>query len=508
MGLTLAQGELGASVQELTDDSRQVQPGWLFVARGGTRSDGRAFVPDALARGAVAVISDQAPEQPARDRQGQPVPWLVAPKVDQAFASQLAGRFFGQPSHRLKLVGVTGTKGKTTTTYLIQHLLAAAGARCGMIGTVILDDGATRRPAELTTPGAIDFQRLLAAMVANGCEAAAAEISSHALHQGRVAHLRFAAGVFTNLTGDHLDYHGTMDHYADAKAILFELLDHDAWAVINADDPYAARMRQAFAGDPSRVEWCTLSDDTPLDEGRLCRATVLELGARHSQARFDGPWGSVEVRLPLVGRHNVANTLQAVTAANVVRSLARTLHHSLESAPMVPGRLQAVPPPDDAAATLPAVLVDYAHTHDALEKVLLAVRPITRGKVICLFGCGGDRDRTKRPKMAAVACKLADRVVITSDNPRTEEPGAIIDEILKGVPAGSNGKVSVEPDRAAAIARAIADAAPDDVVLLAGKGHEDYQIIGTQKRHFDDREEAAKALRVRVAGRRTAGAGA
>ena len=488
--LRVVHGSPDLVVADITDDSRLVTPGCLFIARGLEDPANHPYTRDAVAKGAAAVLADAAPDQPA---QGERVVWLVADTVDQALAGRVAEVFFGEPSKQLKLIGVTGTNGKTTTAYLVQHLLAAAGVRCGMIGTVEIDDGASRTPADLTTPGAIEMSRLLARMVANGCDAAVAEVSSHALHQGRTAALDINVGIFTNLTGDHLDYHGTMDAYADAKALLFEQLGEQAWAVVNQDDPSSERM---IANTRAHVLRCTLtpSVDDPSDtpDPSLCRARVLKLGPDYSRAQFDGPWGSVDTRLPLVGRHNVANTLEAIAAANAVTALARQLRTALSQCPPVPGRLEPVrlPERDDT----PAVLVDYAHTHDALENVLLALRPVTRGRLHVLFGCGGDRDRTKRPKMAAVACRLADRVVVTSDNPRTEDPHAIIREIMTGVPATDHAKVHVDADRAAAIRTIIHTAAPDDTVLIAGKGHEDYQILGTTKRHFDDREQAAAAL--------------
>ncbi len=512
------------TVTDVTDDSRRTAPGALFIVRAG----GEAYLDDALAKGPAAIL---APPQatPRGD-----VCWLTcdAPAAaDQALAGAIAHRFFGEPSRQLQLVGITGTKGKTTTAILVQHLLATAGVKCGLIGTIFIDDGQARRTAELTTPGAIEFNRLLRAMVDHGCRAAVAEVSSHALHQKRVAALRFAVGVFTNLTGDHLDYHRTMDAYADAKAMLLEQLPAGAWAVLNADDVYAQRMADAVPAQ-ARAVWTAVaaphlhdgatSKPRHANAGLLACATPITLAADHTVARYDGPWGSFELQLPLVGEHNVANALQAIAAANCVTAMARTLRDAMRNCPTVPGRLEPVgagervsgvgsrvseegqEPPSSSGQTpdprpqtpLPTVLVDYAHTHDSLEKTLLALRPVTRGRLIALFGCGGDRDKTKRPKMAAVACKLADRVVITSDNPRTEDPQAIIADIVKGVPQEAMDKVTIEPDRAAAIRVAVSLAEPGDTVLLAGKGHEDYQIIGKTKRHFDDREQAAEALRV------------
>ena len=507
--LTLVNGSGEVEILDLTDDSRRVTPGALFLARPGPKTDGRQFIQDALTRGAVAIIAHSALTGGQMDRPSPPRAALVqAPAVDQALAGRLAERFFGQPSRQLQLVGITGTKGKTTIAFLVQQLLQAAGRPCGMIGTVYVDDGKTRRPAELTTPGAIDFSRYLGAMVANGCQAAVAEFSSHALHQGRVAALKTDVAVFTNLTGDHLDYHGTMEAYARAKAILFTALPPEAWAIINADDPYAADMLRDCG---ARVIACTLQGATPklpLSPVHTVSGRILSLKAASSPTILTGPWGQVEVNLPLVGRHNVMNALQAATAVwALTRTSAADLGQALAATTPPPGRFERVRSGSpDSAVPGPTVLVDYAHTHDALEKALEALKPLTRGRLIVMFGCGGDRDRTKRPKMAAAACRLADVVIITSDNPRTEDPQTIIREVLAGVPsqaavrdlpAGGVASVPacfVEADRGRAIAGTIALARAEDVVLLAGKGHEDYQIIGTTKRHFDDREEAARAL--------------
>ncbi len=480
----LVAGSLDAELTDLTDDSRHADPGCLFIAREGAKEDGQRYVTAACAAGAAAVLSTA---QPPADLPGN-VAWVTTPRVDQALCGELAERFFGYPSRKLQLIGVTGTNGKTTTTYLIRHLLNAAGMKTGLIGTIILDDGQRERPAELTTPGAIDLSRLLAQMVRHGCRAAVMETSSHALHQGRTSALDFRVAVFTNLTGDHLDYHGTMDRYADAKAILFQRLKPDAWAIVNGNDPYAAAM---LADCPAHRFWCTMDEAHPGDD-RTGVAQALSLDAAGTSARFTGPWGSVEVRLPLVGRHNLMNCVQAIAAANCVFPLSRALREALHNCPRVPGRLELV---DIGRDDVPATVVDYAHTHDALENVLLALRPVSRGRVHVVFGCGGDRDRTKRPKMAAVACKLADRVYITSDNPRTEEPQAIINDILAGVPIEQRSKVTVEVDRTRAIRQALHAADPRDTVLIAGKGHEDYQIIGQQKFHYDDREVAGEILR-------------
>lgn len=502
----LLTGEGDCLVRYLTDDSRQARPGSLFIARPAVRGDIQAYIADAVARGAVAVLTEPAH---APTNLPQHVVVLTADRVDQRLAGRLAERFYGYPSRKLKLVAVTGTNGKTTTAFILRHLLRQSRMPTGIIGTIETDVGAGRvESASLTTPGAIEFSQLLAQMVDNGCQAAVAEVSSHALDQGRTAALQFDVAVFTNLTGDHLDYHGSIDEYARAKALLFQHLSPQACAVLNADDAYATRMTHQCT---AKHVWTTLRQNwagtLPAEEANVlvCEGEILSLDAEASRVRFDGPWGSLNVRLPLVGRHNVSNALQATAAMDILIPMARQLRLALESCPAVPGRLEPVPnerfplhnqphQADRFYPHLPSVLVDYAHTHDALENVLLALRPVTRGQLIVLFGCGGDRDATKRPKMAQVACRLADEVIVTSDNPRTEDAQAIIDDILAGIPAERKHAVTVIPDRAQAIRRAIMHAHVADTVLLAGKGHEDYQILGQEKHPFDDRQHAVRAL--------------
>lgn len=483
----------------LTDDSRRVRPGWTFIARPGIDRDGGAFIQDAVANGASAVLT--GPIHPIKIPDS--VCWYVAQRMDQAMTGMLAERFFGEPSKRLMLIGVTGTNGKTTTALLIQHLLRSAGVQTGVIGTVCIDDGTPggRRPTSLTTPGAIEFSYHLSRMADVGCQAVVAEVSSHALDQGRAGALRFHTAVFTNLTQDHLDYHQTMDAYADAKSVLFKQLTDDGRAVVNADDPHAKKVLGGFTGP---VLWTSLTDQTIDADGEVCRAQILKLKADASIARFRGPWGDIEVTLPLVGRHNVCNTLQAIAAAHTVTDVSPGLRETLETMPQVPGRLESVSlhRSEDADTQAdhhdpeqtPAVLVDYAHTPDALENALSALRQVTTGRLIVMFGCGGDRDKTKRPIMAQTACRLADKVFLTSDNPRTEDPQAIIRDAMAGVPSEKEDSLTVIADRAQAIRASVMDAEVGDTVLLAGKGHEDYQTIGHENIHFDDREHAASAL--------------
>ena len=462
----------------ICEDSRQVRPGNLFVARPGTRSDGSRFLADAAARGAAAAITQTI-------LPGAPLPQIKVPDANAA-ASALANLFHGSPAGKLRVLGVTGTNGKTTTTYLVRHILSKVNARCGLIGTVEIDDGRERREASMTTPAATEIAALLAAMRDKGCRACAIEVSSHALDQGRVAGIGFAGAVFTNLTGDHLDYHKTMENYAAAKARLFSSLAETAVAVVNADDKSSDLMVRDTQARIIRFGFGKTAD---------YRARDIAVTSNGSNFILHTPDGRAEVNMQLIGRHNIENALAA--AALVGETFGLSVHQiaaGLRDAQGAPGRLQAV-----RAGQPFAVLVDYAHTDDALENVLSALRPLTRGKLRVLFGCGGDRDRTKRPRMARTAEKLADALYVTSDNPRTEDPQSILDQIVAGFSPEGRDSIVVEIDRRQAIERVLSDAQAGDVVLLAGKGHENYQIIGTEKRHFDDVEEAARALKVRMA---------
>lgn len=527
-------------VCDITEDSRTVQPGSLFIARRGEKSDGRQFVPAAVKAGAVAILTDDPTLAAPKPIKGHlPVAMLTAADLPLATA-QIAERFYGNPSSKLAVLGVTGTNGKTTITFLIHQILNELGVRSGLMGTVVIDDGTEVAPAALTTAPALEISRTLARMHEAGCTAAVLEVSSHALHQRRVGAITFAGAAFTNLTGDHLDYHKTMEEYGAAKAMLFESLAPSAAAVVNAADPAHERMLRDCK---ARVMKClptivsagsSSAPSSELAEGQ-CRAIVRAMGHSHSDVRFEGPWGSADVRLPLVGMFNVVNALQAaalvfacfggkgegwLSFADIVGALARV------KAP--PGRLEPV----TAAGGEITVFVDYAHSDDALKTVLGTMREAMAGaagsggkpggkgvstgshsgELWCVFGCGGDRDRTKRPRMGEVAARLADYVVVTSDNPRTEEPRSIIGEIIDGIPAESQPRVRIEPDREAAIQMAIRTAPPGSIIVIAGKGHEDYQILPdpakpgqTITRHFDDREVAREALSkrgVKVRGRK------
>jgi len=471
----------------VTDDSRAAGPGTLFVARRGTALDGVSFVRDALGRGAIGVAVPEADAQRVRAFVDARVALVTYDASRAALIGELAHEAAGRPAARLRTVGVTGTNGKTTVTYLLRHLLAASGVKCGLVGTVVTDDGRGERPSSLTTPSATQLAGLLSRMVRHGCTAAAMEVSSHALDQSRVAGVAFSAAVFTNLTGDHLDYHGSMEAYAAAKARLFDSLEAGAIAVVNGDDPSHARMVRDCA---ARVVRCSMSDASS-----DCMVRVHRMRPDGMSCAMHGAWGVLDVDLPLAGMHNAMNALQALAVAHWLGAPASPLERALSTCPAPPGRLEPASAPEDGIT----VLVDYAHTDDALLNVLRAVRQTLEpgARIISVFGCGGDRDRTKRPRMAAVACAHSDRVIVTSDNPRTEDPAAIVADILAGVPAGCAAEVDSVLDRAEAIARAVHAARPGDAVVVAGKGHEDYQVVGTERRPFDDRVVARAALAAR-----------
>jgi UDP-N-acetylmuramoyl-L-alanyl-D-glutamate--2,6-diaminopimelate ligase len=481
-----------ANVTHVAHDSRAVSPGTVFVAIRGQRTDGRTFAEQAIARGAVAVVAESAPPP------GVAVPWLRTADARLALA-ELAAILYGRPSRELTVVGVTGTNGKTTTTYLLASVFDAAGMTSGRIGTVTFRTGpahADERDAAHTTPEANEVQRLLREMVNHGCKACAMEVSSHALALHRAAELTFAAAIFTNLTRDHLDFHGDMGHYFAAKRRLFEMLPAGAPAVVNIDDPKGAEL----AGSLPRV--ITYGIDRAAD----VRATGIQSSLEGLAFSAETPAGSLSMRSPLVGRPNVYNILGVVAAAVALGIPTASIESGVARLERVPGRFQIVSGSTDDVR----VVVDYAHTDDALKNLLETARSLAEGRVITVFGCGGDRDRTKRPLMGAVAARLSDLVVLTSDNPRSENPERIIEEIARGVTPPvdpSAPKRAVTPlitlsDRRQAIEQAIRDAKAGDLVIIAGKGHEKYQVIGDRTLPFDDVEVARAALGHRRAGSR------
>ncbi|MGH9142660.1 MAG: UDP-N-acetylmuramoyl-L-alanyl-D-glutamate--2,6-diaminopimelate ligase [Vicinamibacterales bacterium] len=458
-------------------DSRAVMPGQVFVALKGQHADGTAFARQAIERGAVAIVS----EEPAPD--GIHVPWAIVSDARRALAV-LAGTFYRDPSREMRVIGITGTNGKTTTAYLVASIFETAGIRCGILGTVEYRIGAEIREATRTTPEAPEVHALLREMVDRDCGACAMEVSSHALSLHRVDGITFAAAIFTNLTRDHLDFHADMDDYFRAKRRLFEMLPRDAPSLINLDDPRGAALLAA-GGRPVTYAINRPADVTP---GPL----TFSLDGLSFDVRT--PRGTLHVTSKLVGRPNVFNVLAAVSAAIALDIPFDAIEAGLRALDGVPGRFQVV----SAAKDEVTVVVDYAHTDDALRNLLETARPLSPGRLITVFGCGGDRDRTKRPLMGAVAGRLSDLIVITSDNPRSEDPNRIIEEVLRGITPDTrrdrSQSVLTIVDRRAAIAKAIELASPGDVVLVAGKGHEKYQVIGDRTQPFDDVAVADEAL--------------
>lgn len=457
-------------------DSRRVRTGDAFLALPGETHDGRNYIGDAASAGAVAVIAELGvSQQQRRDAAGIPVVEV------EGLAAQLgviASRFYGQPSQHMTTVGITGTNGKTTTSRVLAQLLRAKGGPCGVIGTLGAALGNETTEAVNTTPDAVSLQRQLSDWLGLGVQSVVLEVSSHSLVLGRVSGMHFDTAIFTNLTHDHLDFHGDMESYAAAKARLF------AWeglkcAVINRDDPWSEGMIAAMTPGAELIDYGIARHDTAL------RASEIRYHDSGLEAKIHTPWGDGLLHSPLAGDFNLANMMAAIGAAcfsGMALDHALWVISGLEG---VNGRMQYVPNERDLQ-----LVVDYAHTPDALAKALTALRAHTGGRLHCVFGCGGDRDRDKRPVMGRIAEEHADRLIITSDNPRSEPPLAIIEDIRKGV----EGDVEVEPDRAKAIALAVATAEPGDCVLVAGKGHETYQEVGAERLHFSDAAELRRAL--------------
>lgn len=460
-------------VEAVVNDSRQVISGSVFVAVRGAIADGHRFIAAARAQGARAiVVSDPAVMIPGEN-------FFF---VDDSYTaySLLMERFYGDPAAKLRLTGITGTNGKTTIAFMLHHMLSAAGRRTGLISTVKYLVADRVFPADRTTPEAAELQRLFAGMVAADCRDAVMEVSSHALDQNRTGSARFAVAIFTNLTGDHLDYHHTMENYFQAKKRLFSELTAGT-AIINTDDPWGRRLAAEIA---------THLDVTTVTYGRAsdCDWRIGAITDSPGGVLFEliCPTGPIMVGCPIPGEHNAYNLTAALAAAAALGLNPEAAAASLQHDFAVPGRLQPIRLPNGATA-----YVDYAHTDDALEHVLKTLRPLCRGRLITVFGCGGNRDRSKRPRMGKVAVQHSDLVMVTSDNPRGEDPEAIIADILTGIPA--NTALTVESDRRQAIIAAVAQAQPDDLILIAGKGHEDYQEINGVKHHFSDVETVRAA---------------
>jgi UDP-N-acetylmuramoyl-L-alanyl-D-glutamate--2,6-diaminopimelate ligase len=469
-------GPTDREITSIAYDSRRVQSGALFVALKGEKVDGGQFIASAVEKGANAVVSE------ARELKTRATNVVVANA--RAALADLAAEFYEHPSNHLKLVGVTGTNGKTTTAFLIKHICEQALLRCGLLGTVRYEIGDRILPASRTTPESVDVQEMLWQMRAAGCKAAAMEVSSHALTQARVRGLEFDAAVFTNLTQDHLDYHQTMEAYFQAKALLFANLatqrrKKKAQAIINHDDRYGTKLVTRFRHE-LRVTTFGVSVQSDF------RASNVRIDFQGTSYQLDAGGRSYLVRLPLIGYFNVYNSLAALAAAHALGVEVRTGVLALANAPAVPGRLEPVP-----ARRQFRVFVDYAHTDDALLNVIKTCRELNPARLIVVFGCGGNRDRTKRPRMGAVVDAHADYAIVTSDNPRREDPAAIIAEIT---PAMRTGRFEVVIDRKEAIHRAMAMAASRDIILIAGKGHETYQEFADHTVPFDDVAVATQAL--------------
>ena len=467
--LLISAPEEGPAPTGVVMDSRTAARGQVYVAVRGSQADGHRFVADAVGRGVAAVVI----EQPG----AAAVPEIVVRDGRRA-ALVLGAAWYGHPGRRLTLVGITGTNGKTTTTGLLRHLLDRDGDS-GSIGTLGAFDGrgapVSSTAGSLTTPGPIDLQATLAAMLDRGCTSVTMEASSHSLDQGRLDGLTFTAGIFTNLTRDHLDYHHSMESYLAAKLRLGDLLTEQGVEVVNLDD-------EAWRALPARRRRITFG----LHPGADLHASGIVLDAGGSRFRVSGCFGTAEISLPLLGDFNVPNALAAAACAlGLGRPLGEVVDR-LAAAPQVPGRMERI------AERPGTILRDYAHTPDALERALATLRPLTRGRLIVVFGCGGDRDRGKRPLMGRIAAELADLAVVTSDNPRTEDPGSIIDDVEQGMGDIPHRRVV---DRLEAIQQAVAEARAGDTVLLAGKGHETYQVVGTEKVSFDEREIVARLVK-------------
>lgn len=470
-----------AEVGGVQCDSRRVRAGDLFVALKGEKADGHDFIGEVAAAGATAVMVERILGS---------FPSLTQIRVEDAHFAlpRIAANFHGHPSEHLRVVGVTGTNGKTTTTYLIAAILAKSGIPSGVIGTLGYQVGDRRLPALNTTPAASELQELLAQMLHGGMKAAVMEVSSHSLIQHRADAIAWDAAVFTNLTRDHLDYHGTMENYFEAKRKLFQGLSEGrkpAVAVLNADDPYSESLRQALRPGTGRVTY-------GLKRDAEVRAELASdpFGVNGSRFRLHTARGSVDVHTPLCGAYNVSNCLAAAATGVALHLELNAIQEGIESVRNVDGRLERVELPDGARPF--SVFVDYAHTDDALRNVLGTLRPLTRGRLITVFGCGGNRDTTKRPLMGRVASEMSDVCIVTTDNPRQEEPASIAAQVKAGIEAGRNCRVILE--RRAAIREALSMAGEGDVVLLAGKGHETYQEIKGTRIPFDDRQVAREEM--------------
>jgi UDP-N-acetylmuramoyl-L-alanyl-D-glutamate--2,6-diaminopimelate ligase len=468
-------GSIDCEINGIAQDSRKVEAGDLFICIKGTRYDGHQYLQQAAENGAVAALVDDLPD----DNYGLAI---VRVPVVSEIVKEVAGVFYGYPDRKLKIIGIVGTNGKTTTTYLMKSILEAAGHKVGLIGTIANLIGDQIEETHNTTPGVLELQKLCAKMVQAGIEYVVMEVSSHSIAQARIAGLAFRCGIFTNITQDHLDYHGTFEEYLRVKTKFFVDLPVTSWAAINIDD---SRSGYIIDRTPAKVMSYGIENEA------LVKAEGIQLAPSGVSYIAHTPLGSLKLDLKMTGFFNVYNSLGALTAGLSMGIDLEAIKRGLEAVSGVPGRFQLVP----GAANF-GVIVDYAHTPDGLENILKTGRGLSPRKLLLVFGCGGDRDRTKRPMMGEIAAKMADYSIITSDNPRSENPAQIIREIEAGfnnvVPAS---QYITEVDRAIAIKKIIAMAKPGDLVLIAGKGHETYQDFGDHRIHFDDREVAAEALK-------------
>jgi UDP-N-acetylmuramoyl-L-alanyl-D-glutamate--2,6-diaminopimelate ligase len=486
----LAELPRDVQVSDLTQDGRAARPGCAFLAVHGTHEHGLKYAPQAVANGALAVLWEPAPVAQVPDLPSQIV--LAAVPHLREHASTIADRFFGAPSRRLSVAGITGTNGKTTCAYLLAQALQAAGRPAAYMGTIGTGRPGALAASALTTGDAVTVQRTLARLGADGAANVAMEVSSHAIDQWRVGAVRFRTAAFTNLTRDHLDYHGSMQSYAATKARLFARAELDS-RVINVDDPAGRQLAIDPRGRGRLVVTSRGHQSLARAADGFVRAMHVQLAPRGIELEFDSSWGCGALRTSLVGDFNVDNLL-TVTAILLDWGLTTDqVAQALAHAHAAPGRMETL-----GGGRAPLAVVDYAHTPDALRKALTAARAHARGRLVVVFGCGGDRDPGKRPLMGGIAAELADDIVITDDNPRTELPEVITAEIAAGIPAGHPYRI--EHDRGRAIREAIVDAGNDDVVLIAGKGHEDYQVYGQERRAFSDQKTAAGALAARQAG--------
>ncbi|HYI12793.1 MAG TPA: UDP-N-acetylmuramoyl-L-alanyl-D-glutamate--2,6-diaminopimelate ligase [Thermoanaerobaculia bacterium] len=496
-------GDTDVDITLVTPDSRMVKPGALFVAIPGTAKDGNVFIPQAIERGAAAIVATNPHVIPSVERgtwaggEAQRVPTHPGPSLDarddktpaivvddaRAALAIVAANFYGRPADQLSLVGVTGTSGKTTTARMLESIFDAGGEPVGLIGTIEYRAGDERLVADRTTPDAVVLQEWFAKMVEAGVEHAVMEVSSHALALKRTHGVRFAAAVFTNLSREHFDFHRDFEDYFAAKRILFDQIDRTRQtSVVNVDDEYGLRLARELGANAMTFGRDANADVRPADD------FTIDVNGLHGTVRT--PQGDVRLESNIIGTPNLYNWLGAIGAALVVGIPIARIEAGIRSLDSVRGRFERV-----VSGNGPTVIVDYAHKPDALEKLLHAVRDIAgERRLKIVFGCGGDRDRGKRPQMGEIAARLADEVIVTSDNPRNEQPQAIINEIVQGIPAGNCVHLV---DRREAISRTIAEADDDDVIVIAGKGHETYQVIADQVIHFDDREEAELALKKR-----------